>query len=120
MISYMHTPKIPPMPHLPSMPPRAIPSSPSNETPHASVEPKKVEPSMASQQSEPVSLSPIGQEIRQYTKAMADIPDIRKERITQIQAALKKGAYSISSQDLADKLIQEISSLPPAPSSSSA
>lgn len=102
------------------MPACAIPSSPSNQTPHASVEPKKVEPSMASQQSESIALSPVGQEIQQYTKAMADIPDIRKERITQIQAALKKGTYAISSQDLADKLIQEISNHPPAPSSSSA
>lgn len=118
MISYMHTPKIPSMPHIQSTPARARPSSRPNENTPASGKPKKVETSMASQQSEPVALSPNGQEIKQYTKAMADIPDIRQERITQIQSALKKGAYSVSAQDLADKLIHEISNRPPDPSSS--
>jgi anti-sigma28 factor (negative regulator of flagellin synthesis) len=41
---------------------------------------------------------------------MAELPDVREERIGPIQAALKKGTYSVSSQDLAEKLIQELSS----------
>jgi flagellar biosynthesis anti-sigma factor FlgM len=115
MISYMDTPKIPPMPPLQSTPAH-IPHLPRpNENPHASVKPKKIETAMGSQQSEPMALSPNGQDIRQYTKAMADIPDIRQDRITQIQTTLKNGAYYVSAQDLADKLIQEISSLPPDP-----
>jgi negative regulator of flagellin synthesis FlgM len=70
----------------------------------------KVELSTPPQQSETVSISQTGQEINQYTEAMAELPDIREERIAQIQEALEKGTYSVSSQDLADKLIQELSS----------
>ncbi|MEX2492646.1 MAG: flagellar biosynthesis anti-sigma factor FlgM [Nitrospirales bacterium] len=113
----MHTPKTPSLPHIQSTPARTLPSSHPNENPHASVKPKKVETSMGWQQSDPMALSLRGQEIKQYTKAMADIPDIRQDRITRIQTTLKKGAYSVSAQDLADKLIQEISNLPPDPSS---
>ncbi|MDH5428288.1 MAG: flagellar biosynthesis anti-sigma factor FlgM [Nitrospirota bacterium] len=95
-------------------------SSRSYETAQPPVKPKKDEPSMASQESEPLTLSPLGQEIKQYSNALANLPDIRLERVTQIQKALKNGTYAISSQNLADKLIQEISSLSPDSSSSSA
>ena len=95
-------------------------SSSSFEGPQPSIQPKKDEPSMALQESETMTLSPLGQEIKQYTKALANLPDIRQERVTKIQRALGKGTYSISSQNLADKLIQETSNLPSGSSSSSA
>ncbi len=59
---------------------------------------------------ESVSISQEGKEISQYTKALRNLPDIRKERITQIQQALKEGTYTVSSKDLADKLIQDLRS----------
>jgi anti-sigma28 factor (negative regulator of flagellin synthesis) len=46
---------------------------------------------------------------------MADLPDIRKERIIQIQLALENDTYSVSSTDLADKIIQELSNKPSDP-----
>ena len=70
---------------------------------------KNVTPSTPPEQSETISISKTSQEINQYTEAMAELPDIRKERIDQIQAALKSGTYSVSSQDLADKIIQDLS-----------
>jgi len=75
---------------------------------------------MISKGSEPVSISQTGQEINRYTEAMALLPDIRKERIIQIQQALENGTYTVSSQDLADKIIRELSDQLPdtAPSSS--
>jgi len=99
--------------------PSAIPSR-TPESSHISAKSKdKVERSPSSQQLESVSLSQTGQEIKQYIEAMADLPDVRQERITEIQAAVKKGTYSVSSQDLADKLIQDISTQQPGASSSS-
>jgi flagellar biosynthesis anti-sigma factor FlgM len=70
-------------------------------------------------QSEPVSLSQKRQEILHYTEVMAKLPEVRQERITEIQLALKKGTYSVSAHDLADKLIQEIPKHTPDESTSS-
>lgn len=110
MISFKTLPETWPMQPLSSMHPNSIHSSPSKETVPASEKHKDtVERSTSPHQSESVSISQAGQEINQYTEAMADLPDIRQERIAQIQAALEKNSYSISSQDLADKLIQELS-----------
>jgi negative regulator of flagellin synthesis FlgM len=92
---------------LSSIPSGFIEPSSSKETLSASED--KIELLAPPQQSETVSISQTGQEITQYTEAMAKLPDIRKERIAEIQAALEKGTYSVSSQDLADKLIQELS-----------
>ena len=93
---------------LSSMPSGFIKPSSSEETLSTS-ENDKIELLTPPQQSETVSISQTGQEINQYTEAMAKLPDIRKERIAEIQAALEKSTYSVSSQDLADKLIQELS-----------
>ena len=93
---------------LSSLPPGSTQSSPSKDALPVSAK-DKGDLSAPPQQSETVSISQSGQEITQYTEAMAELPDIREERIAQIQAALKKGTYSVSSQDLADKLIQELS-----------
>jgi len=67
------------------------------------------EGSTISKESEPVAISQTGQFINQYTEAMALLPDIRQERITQIQKSLENGTYAVSPQDLADKLIQKLS-----------
>ena len=95
---------------LSSIPSGSNQSSPSKEALSPSVKDKdKIELLTPPEQSETVSISQTGQEINQYNEAMAELPDIREERIAQIQAALEKGTYSVSSQDLADKLIQELS-----------
>lgn len=94
---------------LSSTPSNSTQADPSQKTPSASVKKKdRIELSTPPQQSETVSISQAGQEINQYTEAMAELPDIREDRIAPIQANLKKGTYSVSSQDLADKIIQEL------------
>jgi len=99
---------------LSSTPPPVGPSTSSKETLQTSVNPEKdkVEHSTPPQHVESIAISQTAQEIKQYTEAMANLPDIRKERIAQIQLALKNGTYSVSSEDLADKLIQELSNQP--------
>ena len=96
---------------LSSIPSGSTQTPSSQKTPSTSVKDKdKNELSTPPEQPETVSISETGKEISQYTGGMAELPDVREERIGPIQAALKKGTYSVSSQDLADKLIQELSS----------
>ncbi len=100
-------------PLTPTPSPSASPSR-TPETYQTSATSKgKSEPSRATHQPEPVSLSQTGQEILHYTEAMAELPDVRQERITEIQKALENSTYAVSAHDLADKLIQEISTHTP-------
>lgn len=105
---------------LPSTPPSSASPSPRTEALQSVATLKeKGERSTAPQESVPVSLSQAGQEIHHYTEAMAELPDVRQERITEIQKALENGTYAVSAHDLAGKLIQEISNHTPDESSSS-
>jgi flagellar biosynthesis anti-sigma factor FlgM len=109
-----------PMQPLPSTPsPSASPSPTPKPLPTATDSKTKDERPGDIQQSESVSTSQAEQEIHHYREAIADLPDARQERISAIQRALRKGTYSVSTQDLADKLIQEISTQPPGEVSSS-
>ncbi len=38
---------------------------------------------------------------------IAQLPDIRQERVKEIRNALQSGQYQVSSEDLADRLIQD-------------
>jgi flagellar biosynthesis anti-sigma factor FlgM len=101
---------------LSSIPSHSVPSSPVKETLHTPATVKNtVDHSPPPQQVESISISQTQQEIKHYTEAMADLPDIRKERIIQIQLALENDTYSVSSTDLADKIIQELSNKPSDP-----
>ncbi len=91
----------------------------SPEGPQRTLLSKKEKASDPLDQSDAINLSTLQQEIQHYAKALADLPDIREERVENIKRSLEKGTYSISSQNLADKLIQEISDLPSGSSSSS-
>jgi flagellar biosynthesis anti-sigma factor FlgM len=105
---------------LSSNPSNSASSSHTQETIQTSPNPKdKVEISTPTQQFESVSLSQTGEEIHLYTEAMTLLPDVRQERITEIQTALGKGTYSVSSENLADKIIKELSNQLPDSSSSS-
>jgi len=95
-----------PLSSIPSDPP---PVSPKEAHPASTKHKDRPDDPTISPESEPVSISQTGQEINRYAEAMTLLPDIRKERITQIQAALENGTYAVSSQNLADKLIQELS-----------
>ena len=98
---------------LSSTPSHAAQSSLSKEPLQASAKQKGIiEHQAPSQGLESVSISQDGKEIHQYTEVLSNLPDIRQERIAQIQTALQKGTYTVSSEDLADKLIQELSSNP--------
>lgn len=46
-------------------------------------------------------------------EAARQLPDIRQERVREIQDALAAGQYHVSSEDLADALIQDVRSNTP-------
>ncbi len=95
---------------LSSTPSHAAQPSLSKPPLQASEKPKSIIAHHASpHELESVSISQAGKEISQYTEAMRNLPDIRQERIAQIQTALQEGTYTVSSEDLADTLIQELS-----------
>lgn len=52
---------------------------------------------------------------------MSEFPDSRHDRIAALRAAIESGTYTVQAQDVADKLLQELSRNPPTnpPSSSS-
>ncbi len=68
---------------------------------------------LSPQPEESVSLSQEEKEILDYTKAMKQLPNVRTQRIAEIQKTLSQGQYSVSAEDLADKMIQEIPTPPP-------
>lgn len=104
---------------LSSVPSQGAQPSHSKPPPQASEKHKSIIAHHASpHELESVSVSQEGKEISQYTEAMKNLPDIREERIAEIQAALQEGTYNVSSEELAHKLIQELSETPSDSSSS--
>lgn len=96
---------------LSSTPSNAAQPSPSKPPVQASAKQKSIIAHHASpHELESVSISQEGKEISQHTEALRNLPDIRQERIAQIQTALEEGTYTVSSEDVADKLIQELRS----------
>ncbi len=61
----------------------------------------------AAEESRP-DLSPDSQQIRSKQNEMNKLPEIRKDRISQIQRAIENGTYSVSAEKLAKKIIQEL------------
>ena len=54
-----------------------------------------------------VNLSSTSQKLEAIHKAISDLPDIRADRIAQIRQALDSGTYHVSSQQIADSIVQE-------------
>lgn len=101
------------------MPPLShIPSSPSPSNPGVSKKPSQVQtenivkPMAISVQSlrdkSLIRLSPDSQNMRTRQNQMNELPEIREDRISQLQQAIKNGTYAVSAEQLAEKLIQEL------------
>lgn len=60
------------------------------------------------QDTAPVHLSVDHENLNHYRNQIANIPEIRQERINFIKNALEQGTYTPSTQDLANKIIQEL------------
>lgn len=102
-----------PLSPVPPTPPRADQAFPPKENVLSSDNSTK----HTSTSSEPpqvdiVSFSTSSQEVSHYLEHMSQIPDVREARISNIQRALDSNSYTISSENIADKLLREIHSQP--------
>ena len=62
----------------------------------------------SSSSTEQVAISSKAKDIQQATKAVNDTPDIRIEKVERIKDQLENGNYHISSDKLAEKVLQNI------------
>ena len=54
-----------------------------------------------------VQISSLGTDYQIAKKAMADIPDVRKDKIAAIKAGMEAGTYKVDSSNFADKLCEK-------------
>ena len=59
----------------------------------------------AASQLDAVSISSFGKDYQIAKKALADIPDVRQDKIDSLKQRISEGTYNVSSEDLADKLL---------------
>lgn len=55
-----------------------------------------------------ISISNQAKDFQTAMKTLKDIPDIRQDKVSGIQDMYDKGEYNVSSDDLADKVINSI------------
>lgn len=55
-----------------------------------------------------VNLSSFAEDVKAAQKAMADIPDVRMEKINRITEQIKNGTYKVDAQKLADAMLSNI------------
>jgi hypothetical protein len=63
--------------------------------------------SQGSSSADPVDLSVLAQEIRDYSTQVARFPELREDKIHRIQQALEAGAQLATSSQVADALTRE-------------
>ncbi len=56
--------------------------------------------------SDSLEISSKGRDLQVAKAAVAAAPDVREDRIAAIKAALTNGTYSVSDEDLANKLLE--------------
>lgn len=61
----------------------------------------------AAQPGDKVSLSPQARELIKAQQALANLPDIREDKVAAIKARIDEGRYHIDSEGIAAKMIQE-------------
>lgn len=64
------------------------------------------------QASDSLEISQIGKDIQVAKQAVNHASDVREDRIAELKAAFENGTYSVSDEDLADKLLNDYFDLP--------
>ena len=52
-----------------------------------------------------VSFSSIGKDMQIAKAALASVPDVREERVAALRTQVQSGAYNVSNESFADKLL---------------
>lgn len=58
-------------------------------------------------QEEKVDLSTKAKDIQRIKAQLADIPDIREEKVRELKAEIEKGTYRVSGEKIAEKMVGE-------------
>ncbi len=56
---------------------------------------------------ERVDLSAKARDIQQLKDAVSDLPEIREEKVKELQERIEKGAYDVSGEKIAEKMVGE-------------
>ncbi|MDI6687670.1 MAG: flagellar biosynthesis anti-sigma factor FlgM [Desulfobacterales bacterium] len=56
---------------------------------------------------EKVSLSSMARDIQQAAKAIEELPEIREEKVRELQEQIETGRYNVSGEKIAEKMISE-------------
>ena len=67
---------------------------------------KKANNSSAMSFADKLELSQAGKDLQVAKAAVAAAPAVREDRIAQIKAAMENGTWSVSDEDLADKMLE--------------
>ena len=96
-----------PLDSFPSLSPEPTkkPAHAPTHLPDDSTSPPSLNPHPMTQDT--LKLSKDGKDYQSIHKAIKETPDIRQNKIQDIQEALAAGRYQVSSTDLADRLIQD-------------
>jgi negative regulator of flagellin synthesis FlgM len=54
-----------------------------------------------------VSLSPQARELMKAQQALANLPDVREDKVAELKARIDEGRYHIDSEGIAKKMIRE-------------
>lgn len=54
-----------------------------------------------------VALSETAKELSMVQKMLSDVPDVRAEKVEQLKEQMRSGQYSISAQEVADKMFSQ-------------
>jgi negative regulator of flagellin synthesis FlgM len=57
---------------------------------------------------EQIAISPKAKDIQKATEAVNAAPDIRIEKVDQIREQISNGSYSVSSEQLAEKILENL------------
>lgn len=58
-----------------------------------------------------VEISQTGKDFQTVKAALADIPDVREDKVAEIKAKLDAGTYDVSAEDLAAKLAEKFGTI---------
>lgn len=69
---------------------------------------KKVTRKNETSAKEQYTVSSKGQDYQTAKNALADVPDIRKEKVEALKEQIATGSYNVSAQEIADAMVSKI------------
>jgi flagellar biosynthesis anti-sigma factor FlgM len=63
--------------------------------------------SAAQNSADQANLSPDAQQLSNLSGALANVPDIRQDRVAPLAQAVQSGSYSVSNQQIAQSLVRD-------------